>query len=267
MRLAWAFFKRDAAIALSYRIAFSMQFLGNLVLVGLLYYVGKTIGPHALPSLKRYGGNFLAFALVGVALTDCVIVSLVGFASQIREAQTTGTLEATLISPTDLTSILVYSSLWNYFLSAVRFLFYIAVGVMLFGVHLGHVNVPSAVAIFLLTVLCFMGIGILWAGIVLLVKRGDSMMSVAGYVILVATGVFFPVSMLPPWVQKISALIPLTPALEGMRYALLTTTNWNTLAPILMKLTAFAVVLPLTGTLAFGMAVRIAKRTGSLTQY
>ncbi len=107
MKLARAFFKRDAAIALSYRAAFLAQFLGNLLLLVMLYYVGNTVGPRSLPALEKYGGNFLAFVLIGVALTDCVMVSLASFAAQVREAQTTGTLEATLMSPVRLSVILV----------------------------------------------------------------------------------------------------------------------------------------------------------------
>jgi ABC-2 type transport system permease protein len=267
MRLAWAFFHRDASVALSYRIAFLMQFVGNLGVVALLYFVGKTLGPRGLPELALYGGSFLAYALIGVALADCVFISLASFATQIREAQTTGTLEATLICPVSLSTILIYSSLWNYFLSAVRFTFYLTVGVLVFGVHLGQADLFAALTIFLLTVLSFMGVGILWAAVVLLVKRGESLMMVAGYVVVISTGIFFPVSMLPPWLQKVSAIIPLTPALDAMRSALLNGSSIVQLAPLLLKMVGFAVVLMSVGILGFTAAVNLARKTGSLTQY
>src|SRR5262249_37466286 len=181
----------------SYRAAFVAQFLGNMLLLVMLYYVGKTMGPGAVPALARYGGNFLAFVLIGVALTDCVTVSLASFATQVREAQTTGTLEATLMSPVRLSAMLVYSSLWNYFMSAVRFLLYLIVGGFGYGLSAGKANFVSAAAIFLLTVLSFMGIGILWAGIVLLIKRGEAIMGALGLVFLMLGGVLFPPSLLP----------------------------------------------------------------------
>ncbi len=267
MRLLAAFFVRDATVALSYRVAFAMQFLGNLMLLGLLYYVGRTVGPHGLPALERYGGSFLAYVLIGVALTDCVVVSLVGFAQQIREAQTTGTLEATLMSPVPLSAILIYSSLWNYFLSALRFLFYLAVGALLFGVDVGRADIPAALVIFVLTVVCFMGIGILWAGVVLLIKRGEAVMTAMGYVVLLLSGVFFPVSMLPAWMQPFSAMIPLTYALEGMRFALLKGVGVSDQAGLLVQLSLFAAGLLAAGIAGFNLAVRAAKHSGSLTQY
>ena len=267
MRLAWAFLKRDAAIALSYRVSFVAQLGGNLLILGLFYYVGKTLGNQPLPALARYGGNLMAFLLIGIALTDCVGVSLVSFASQIREAQTTGTLEATFISPVRLPVILIYSSLWNYVMAGFRFLLYLGIGSVLYGVDMSHMNAPAALIIFLLTVFCFMGIGILWAGIVMLVKRGESLMTVAASVVLLVSGVLYPVSMLPPWMQRISVAVPLTHALEGMRFALLQGQGVVQLAGVIGTLTAFAVVLMTVGVYGFNLSVLAAKHTGSLTQY
>jgi len=267
MRLAWAFFKRDAAIALSYRAAFFAQFLGNVLLLIMLYYVGRTIGPNAVPALARYGGNFLAFVLIGVALTDCVTVSLASFATQVREAQTTGTLEATLMSTVRLSAILVYSSLWNYFMSAVRFVLYLVVGGAAYGLSAQRADFFSAFVIFVLTVFCFMGIGILWAGIVLLIKRGEAIIGAIGLIFLMLGGVLFPPSLLPKWIQFFAALIPLTPALEGMRFALLQGYGFAQLAGVLTKLSIFAFVFLTLGITGFNYAVQLGRRNGSLSQY
>lgn len=266
MKLAWAFFKRDAAIALSYRVAFLAQLLGNFLLVGILYYASKTVGVAKLPALAAYGGDFMAFLLIGVALTDCVLVSLFGFAQQVRESQTTGTFEATLMSPVRLSVILIYSSLWNYFMSAVRFMLYLVAGVFV-GVSFQSVGLSSAVAIFLLTALCFLGIGILWAGIVLLVKRGEALMTILSTLVLLLSGVIFPASLLPHWLQYVSNLIPLTSGLDGMRLALLKGASLQQLSPLLLRLGCFAAFLLTSGIIGFNYAVKLGRKQGSLTQY
>jgi len=265
--LAWAFFRRDATIAYSYRISFVAQLGGNLLVLGLFYFIGRAIGDQPLPALAAYGGNFVAFLLIGVALTDCVGVSLVSFAAQIREAQTTGTLEAIVMSPVRLPLILIYSSLWNYALCGVRFLLYLVGGSLLYGLDIGHGNIASALLIFLLTIVCFMGVGMLWAGIVMLVKRGESLMTLAASVVLLVSGVLYPVALLPPWLRKIGSLIPLSYALEGMRLALLKGATLTDLGATLLPLGLFAVVLLTIGVGAFDLAVATAKQTGSLTQY
>lgn len=267
MRLAWAFFKRDAAIALSYRVSFVVQFIGKIAVLTLFYFLSRTIGDKPLPMLSKYGGDFLAFMLIGISLSDCVLVSLTSFATQIRDAQTTGTLEATLMSPVRLPAILIYSVLWDYFMTAVGFVFYLGAGAVLFGVKIHHFDPFAALLLFMLTITSFMGVGILWAGIVLLIKRGDAIRTVGGFVMVIMSGVFFPPDLFPSWMQAISRLIPLTDALEGMRLTLMQGYGLYQLSSILVRLAVFAVVLTGVGLAGFNYAVRVGKEVGSLTQY
>ena len=267
MKLAWAFFKRDALIAVSYRLSFILSIVEVFTILTVFFYLGKTFGERDIPALARYGGSFLAFLLIGVALTDCVTLSLTTFAQQIREGQMTGTLETTLMSPVKLSLILIYSSLWAYFFSAVRLVLYLIVGGMLYHVSMHRANLASAIAIFVLTVLCFMGLGMLWAGVVLLMKRGEAIMHLMGYVVVLMSGVLFPSGLLPVWVQQIGSLIPLTHALEGMRLALLQGQTLHELAPIIFKLIAFAAVFQVIGIYGFNLAVSTTKKVGSLAEY
>jgi ABC-2 type transport system permease protein len=267
MRLARAFFYRDATIALSYRSSFVASLLGNVLLLGIFYYIGQLIAPGQNPALKSYGGSYLAFMLVGLALADCVGVSLTTFGGQIREGQLTGTLEATLQSPVPLPLILICSSLWAYFFSAIRFLLYMGVGSVLYGVHLGQANLPSALVIFALTVVSFAGVGIAWASVILLIKRGEAILTTIGVIVILVSGVVFPQSLLPEWVQRLASFVPLTPALEGMRLALLRGDNVMQLSGTLLQLSMFAVVFIVTGIATFSLAVTVSKRTGSLVEY
>ena len=128
-------------------------------------------------------------------------------------------------------------------------------------------NVLSAVLIFLLTVVCFAGVGMMWAGIVMVVKRVAPIIAVAGYLVVLLSGVLFPVTLLPRWLQTVGELVPLTHALDGMRFALLKGYGLYDLSLILLKLMVFAVVFVSLGMVLFNAAVRIAKRTGSLVEY
>ncbi|MBI1897472.1 MAG: ABC transporter permease [Acidobacteria bacterium] len=267
MRLAWSFFKRDAAIALSYRISFTVQFLTALLILGLFYYLGRTVNTEDMPALKPYGGSLMAFLLVGFGMLDWMHVSLHSFATQIREAQMTGTLEATLMSPVRLPVILIYSSLWNYFFSTLKLVLYLVLGAVLYGVSLGNANLLSAVVVFLLTAVNFAGLGIWWASTILLVKRGESIMSILTLMVVLASGAAFPTSVLPAWVQQAAQLIPLTHALDGMRFAILQGYSIRELSWVIVWLAVFGTILLTSALMAFHAAVKLAKRTGSLTEY
>lgn len=266
MRLLWMFFKRDALIAMSYRTSFAVQIVGNFLVLGVCYYIGLLVGERNIPALDNYGGSYLAFLIIGVALTDCVGVSLKTFAEQIREGQLTGSLEATLMSAVPLTLMLSYSSLWGYFMSGIRFLLYVFLGTLFFQMDM-RANVGVGLLIFLLTVLSFAGLGMLWAAVVMIIKRGEAVSTLGGYAIILLSGVFFPVEMLPQWMQYLTTLVPLTHALDAMRLALLQGYGIADLVGPLTALVAFAVGLVAGGAAAFNLAVDFVKRTGSLTRY
>lgn len=267
MSLAWEFLKRDALIAVSYRTAFVTQLAGNVVILAMFYFIGKLFEGAEIGALAPYGGNYAAFLLIGIALTDSLGVSVSTFAAQIREGQMTGALEATLMSPVRLWRILIYSSLWSYCLSGFRFLLYLALGLLFFRVDLEQADLATGLLVFVLTVLSFAGLGMVWASIVMLVKRGESIMNLIGGAFLLLSGVMFPVSVLPDWLQALSSLIPLTYGLEGMRLALLQGHGVGETLHAILVLAGFSVVLVALGIAAFNASVWMVKERGSLTQF
>ena len=80
-------------------------------------------------------------------------------------------------------------------------------------------------------------------------------------------GVLFPTSMLPGWIQNLAHLIPLNPALEGMRFALLQGYGLKQLQDVVLTLSLFSIVLLGAGILGFNTAVQMGRKSGSLTQY
>jgi len=83
VKLAWAFLKRDALIALSYRVDFAFQILGRLVLIVIFYFIVRSFGVIKAPA--GFGGGLFPYILVGIAFADCISVSMTIFAKQIRE--------------------------------------------------------------------------------------------------------------------------------------------------------------------------------------
>ena len=92
-------------------------------------------------------------------------------------------------------------------------------------------------------------------------------MTVAGYLVVLLSGVLFPTQVLPAWLQRLAKLVPLTHGLEGMRLALLQGQGFGRLAGTILTLCAFAAALLAGGLIAFNAAVRATKKTGSLTEF
>jgi ABC-2 type transport system permease protein len=98
-------------------------------------------------------------------------------------------------------------------------------------------------------------------------KRGDPIQWGIGTLSTLLGGVYFPVAILPPALQWISRLLPITYSLHAMRLALLQDAAWSELIYDLLILSLFVIVLLPLSLLAFRYAVRRAKVEGSLTHY
>lgn len=261
-----AFLRRDWRLQLSYRFSFLLQFFGIFFNLFVFYFLSQLIGPAATPFLEDYNESYFAFVLIGLAFSGYFGVGLRSFANNLREAQTTGTLEAMLLTPTRLSTIILSSSLYDYGYVTVQVFVYLALGAVIFGVELNG-NVPAAVLILVLTIIAMTSMGVVAASFVMVLKRGDPVTWLFNSVSLLLGGVYYPVQILPPPLQTLSRLLPITYSLQAMRRALLNDASFAALWPDIAALIVFCVLLVPLSLLAFRVAVHRAKVDGSLAHY
>ncbi|HZD09796.1 MAG TPA: ABC transporter permease [Candidatus Binatia bacterium] len=266
LRLFCAFLLRDFRTEISYRFSFLLSMAGIVFTAVTYFFVARLLGESVRPLLEPYGGDYFAFALIGVAFASYFTLGLSGFARALRLAQTTGTLEAMLMSPAPVSAIILGSASWSYVFTTFRVVVYLLLG-MAMGMELGNANYGGAAVTLLLAVSTFAALGIIAASIIMVTKRGDPVTALFGGFATLVGGVFYPVEIMPGWLQGIANLLPITYALHAMRLALLQGASWRELQSDLLALIAFAVVLFPLSLLVFRYAVERARREGSLAHY
>jgi ABC-2 type transport system permease protein len=267
LHLVAAFLRRDWLNETSYRFSFLLQFFGVFFSVAVFHFVAQLFGDAAAAFLEPYGGDYFSFVLIGIAFGGYFGVGLSGFASSLRQAQTTGTLEAMLTTPTKVSTIIINSSLWAYAFTTLRVLVYLFFGAVFLSVDLSQGNYPAAFLILVLTIIAFSGLGILAASFIMVLKRGDPVTWVLNALATLLGGVYYPITVLPDWLQIPAQLIPVTYALRAMRLALLQGASFAELLPDILALAFFAALFLPLSLVAFRQAVLRARVDGSLTQY
>lgn len=260
-------FRRDFAVARSYRSAFVIEIFQALFGVATFYFLARFIESPKLESSLPQGTSYFSFVLVGIAFFDYLSTALHTFDGSLREARQNGTLENLLVTQTSLPVILAGSSLYPFALLSLRTLVYLGWGAALFGFPLGDANWLGAALILGASVLAFVGLGILSASYLLVFKRGNPVSWAVIGVSSVVGGMMYPVSVLPRWLQWVARLIPVTYSLEGMRAALLGHAAMRELWPSLAGLLAFAAILLPVSFVVFSWALRRTKITGTLTHF
>lgn len=262
-----AFVWRDIIEDTSYKLSFFMQFVSIFISTAMFYFFSRLLGDAGTSYLKPYGGNYFSFVLIGIAFYSYLSVSMKSLSDTIREGQMLGTLEALLITQTEIPTIIISSSLYSYIWASFKVAVYLLLGVYAFGVDLGNANLIGAAIVLILTIISFGTLGIISASFIMVLKRGDPVNWIFSSVSGLLGGLYYPVSVLPGWLQKLSYLLPVTYALEGMRLAVLKGYSVTELLPDILALTLFSIIMLPLSILVFRYAVRKAKKDGTLTQY
>ncbi len=264
---ALAFVKRDFMIAISYKFSFFLQLFGIFLSVLTFYFIAKMFGSASIPYLEPYGGDYFSFVLIGIAFSGYLTTGLGSFSGSIRSEQVMGTLEAVLLTPTSTHFIIISSSLWSFIFTSIRVMAYLLIGVFLFDVNMSSANIFGALLVLALTIICFSCIGIISASFIMIFKQGDPINWAFSTLSGLLGGVFYPITVLPEWLQNFSYLLPITYSLRAMRLALLQGHSLRALAPDIFALILFSIILiPISATI-FKYAVKIAKKEGSLALY
>ncbi|MFC1591023.1 ABC transporter permease [Thermodesulfobacteriota bacterium] len=264
---AYAFIRKDFQNEMSYKLAFLMQLFGIFLSVTMFYFLSQLIGSVRIPALSRYGGNYFAFVLIGIAFSNYMDISLNSMARRIREGQMMGTLEALLSTQTGLKTIIFSSSLYSFIFTSLRVVVFLAIGVVVFSLDLSRANYLGGFIILLLSILAFCSFGILSASFIMIFKRGDPVTRIFSGMSWLLGGIYYPIEILPQWLKTCACILPITYSLQGMRFALLKGYSLGQLLPSMLYLLLFSMVVMPFSLLAFRYAVRLAKRDGSLTQY
>lgn len=262
-----AFLKKDFLMESSYRMSFFFNFFGILVSILSYYFINKLFGSKMVPHLAAFGVDYFSYVLLSSAFFGYVGVGLGSFSERIRTEQQQGTLEAVLLTPTRVSTILFSLVLWNLILATIDLLVYVALAVFLFKISFANINVVSAVVIFILTVASFSGLGIISASFIMVFKRGNPFGWVLGSLEGLIGGVYFPITVLPGWLQFLAKFFPITHAIRAIQLAVYQGYPLTSLWQEAGLLFIFSVALLPLAIVSFKFSLRKARKAGSLGQY
>ena len=266
MSKLWAILRRDARLALSYPMTFWMQWVSIVISVTGFYYVSKLVAPTTALGSNGRISSYFAYVVVNMAFLTVLNGALGGFSRSIRSDQLMGTLEAIIATKTPLTTLAIGSSLWTLFVCVIQATLYVAIAAVLFRMDISHVNAALALIAALLSVACTAAFGILSAAVVVVTKQNPPTSLFVGGAASMLAGVLFPVSMLPPPLQWISWLLPLTHGLNAVRAAFQGSSRLDVTPDLAWLAVVAALVLPIA-LFAFKSAVKFAAREGTLAHY
>jgi ABC-2 type transport system permease protein len=259
---AYAIFRRDLHVYVSYRTRMVSQLLTSVFSLTLFYYISRLVHVSGFVTPNDYFG----FVVVGIALVS-VLYSCFAIAETVRQELVAGTFERLLLSPFGAIGGMVAMTLFPLLFSFVLAAITLGLGVVLFGLELHWSTVPLSVPAMALALLAFIPFGMFFAAVTVATKQGNVGTSWFIALISIIGGLYFPITLLPGWAQTLGEIQPFTPATELLRHLLMDSPQANSTAVTVAKLIGFAMVLVPASLFALHHAIRYGQRRGTIIEY
>jgi ABC-2 type transport system permease protein len=255
LRASYAFVERNFNLTRRYwgwEVAFLVYAVAGALAVSL---IGKDQGDSRL----------LLTLVIGAVFWNYLSVDFSFIAETITRERWEGTLEYTFMAPVRRYTQMIGSTLYAVAYGLVHTVVVLVVLALFFELDLTHANFGTGAIFMLLGSVSFIGIGIMTAILPLMyVERGAQMTFVLQSVLLLISGVYYSIDILPGWMQVLSRFSPATYVLDGVRRGLIDGVGIGPLLGDVWPLLLMGIVFIPLGMWAFARAERYAKRTGKL---
>ncbi|MGH3088551.1 MAG: ABC transporter permease [Rubrobacteraceae bacterium] len=207
----------------------------------------------------------MTFLLVGALIWSYLSVLFDVLSETVSWERWEGTIEYTFMSPSSRATHLLGMGIYAIFYGIAQIAIMFGVVSLFFDLDLSNANYLSALALLAVCSVSLLGFGIVAAVLPLLSpEKGQQVSYIVSSLLLLVSGVYYPVEVLPGWMQAIATLSPVTYALEAIREALLEGASLGELWEYIWPLLIMGVVFVPLGLWVFSLGERYAKRTGKL---
>lgn len=259
-----AFFRRDLLTALSYRTAFILDWGNLLVQLFLFSLIGRLVDPTALEGSGS--SSYIEFTAVGIALAGFMQLALTRATASVREEQLMGTLESVLLTPTSPITFTLGSVVYDLIYVPIRTVIFLTIASVIFDLGFGVAGIAGVMVILFSFIPFVWGLGMVAAGVTLTIRKASVVAGLVGLGLTIGSNTYFPVDVLPSWIQPLARANPLTVSLGAAR-RVLTGGGWRPVLDAVTPVVPLAVVALVMGVVVLRIALGRERAKGTLGQY
>lgn len=264
LRATYAFVERNANVVKRYwswELVWMIYSIANSLSVS---FIG--IGFEQMSGSADVDGRYLVLYLViGTLIWRYLSMIFYWITDVIGFERWEGTIEYTLMAPISRLTHMAGQTLFAVGYSLIFTAIILAVNVWIFQIDLSRANLFSGLVMLIAGSLSFIGVGIMGSILPLLFpERGSQMTHVIIATLLLVSGVYYPISVLPSPLREMATVSPATYVLEGTRRALLEGASVVDLWPYIWPTLVIGVIMIPLGLWVFRRAELYAKRAGKL---
>ncbi len=266
MSVAVAFFRASVLNAASYKLNTVMSYFAVLIGIVPLYFVSGALQPIMGNAIADQGGQYFGFLLVGITAFYLVPYAVTALPTAVSTSITTGTLETVFSTPARLPSVLIGMVAYQLVFLLVRVALTLGVGKAL-GAPIFLSSLPASVVVLALIVASHLPFALLGAAMFVRFRTTGPVLTAVTAGSSLLGGVYYPTHVMPSWLSDVAEFIPLTYGLRALRQVMLRDASLFAVSRDVVMLTGMTLVLLAVGVVVFDLAMRHARRHGTLGMY
>ncbi|HUA94528.1 MAG TPA: ABC transporter permease [Acidimicrobiales bacterium] len=262
--LGWAFFERQTNLWKRYWAWEIVWLVYGVVNTLAITFIAKEAGASGLLRASSVS-HLVVFLLIGTLTWSYLSAILDDMSLVIMWERWEGTIEHTFMTPVSRVVHLVGMSVFGVAHAVVRTLLILGCALPFFALTFPHAAWGAAAAVIAVGSLSLVGLGILTGILPMLYpERGEQMSFMVQALVLLVSGVYYGINVLPGWLQAVARISPATYLLRGIRAAVIDGAGFGSQVENLVVLAVFGAVMIPGSIAAFAGAEHWAKRTGRL---
>ena len=200
----YIFLWRDFAEQRSYRLPFVIRNFALFMPIPMLLFMRRMFEEVNVPSIERYGGDYVTFLFVGVIVAAYSDTALRSFSTGLRRAQRAGTLEILFSTRANLFTIVFGWSLFPMIRTSLGMAIYLVAGFAILGLNIRETNFIGVILTSVLSLAAMTSIGIVVLSFTLVFKQGDLFTRIVVSASTLLSGAFYPLDVLPGFMRALA---------------------------------------------------------------
>jgi ABC-2 type transport system permease protein len=210
--------------------------------------------------------EMVAYVAIGNAISSIAYVTVFSVCNITNEEKQQGTLQPVLVTPANRMAVFVGRGMFQVLNGIATVFIALAYAAFIFGVNFSGTDWVSLTVVVTVTALSMVAFGLMLSSVGLYLRTSMVIANIFLFLGLLVSGVNFPVSKLPEWLQPLAYCIPLTYGTDAARAAV----NGASLMDIsgsLINMAITGLALLLAGYLIFRFFEWLSRKKGTMEHY
>jgi len=238
------------------------------------WVIPSIIAPFIFTTVTLYlfshtGGDLLLYAVLGGGVLGMWGNTIQSSSWSIGYDRMNGTLEAIMVTPSSLSSVVLGRCIWNSFIGLLNALAVFLVAQLAFGIDVTLRDPAGFVIALFLTLISLSVLGMVFGAFYVVTRASSALFQMLEFPVYVLSGAVYSLAILPEWTRPFSYVIPATWGAEALKIACFTGYDslglgyWGALTVLLISTIAFL----LLSLQLFSYLEHKAKVSGTLVRY